>query len=68
LINITSGRIERYDTNKSFIPIKGKKWGYAPSSETETDEDATADSFDKMESWPTFELIHLKKDNINNVC
>jgi len=20
-----------------------------------------------MESWPTFELIHLKKDNINNV-
>lgn len=27
----------------------------------------TAGTFDKMESWPTFELIHLKKDNINNV-
>ena len=68
LINITSGRIERYDTNKSFLPLKNKKGGYAPSSETETDDDKTADSFDRMESWPTFELIHLEKDNINNVC
>jgi hypothetical protein len=39
------------------------------SSETETTEDEanTLATFDNIESWPTFELLQIKRDSINNL-
>jgi len=62
-------RIELYDTHFEHQGLLSTHFFHPPSSETEgTDYDeAMSHSLDNLESWPTFKLIHLKRDDVNDV-
>jgi hypothetical protein len=70
VVNVTPDRIERYDTSTLLSNQQIKCKGLDPfkpsSSETENTEDEikTVATLDTLESWPTFELISLKRDSI----
>ena len=67
MVNVTSGRIERYDTSKALEMRPTMKKGQFPQTSSGTDEDAVKDMIDNMELWPTFDLINIKRDRINDV-
>ena len=64
---MTNGRIECYDTSKA-LEIKSKfKNGQFPQTSSGTDEEAVRDMMENLDLWPTFEIIYIKRDHINNV-
>jgi len=71
VVPVTPNKIERYDTttiitNNLQIKGKGSDLFKPSSSETENteDESKTVATLDYLESWPTFELLSLKKDSM----
>lgn len=64
VVNVTANRIERYDTSKIANYSKIKDYGFfkPSSSETENTEEevSTLATLDNLESWPTFEWLHVK--------
>ena len=67
MVNVTNGRIECYDTSKA-LEIKSKfKNGQVPMTSSGTDEEAVRDMIENLDMWPSFEIINIKRDPINNV-
>lgn len=64
VVNVTANRIERYDTSTLSNHNQIKDFGFLKpsSSETENTEDevSTTATLDNLESWPTFEWLHVK--------
>ena len=67
MVNVTSGRIECFDIYKALEIKSNVKKGKFPQTSSGTDEDAVKDMIENMEQWPTFDLINIKRDPINNV-
>ena len=74
VVSVTSNRIERYDTSSVFSSSQNNSNGNPKkpsSSENETDnteDEATSlATLDNIATWPTFELLQIKRDySINN--
>ena len=67
MVNVTSGRIERYDTNKALEMKANFKGKFPHTTSSGTDEDAVNKLIDNMELWPTFDIINIKRDPVNDV-
>ena len=67
MVNVTSGRIECFDTSKALEIKSNVKKGQFPQTSSGTDEDAVKDMIDNMELWQTFDVINIKRDPVNNV-
>ena len=67
MANVTNGRIERYDTSKAVEMKANVKKGNFPQTSSGTDEDAVNQMIDNMELWPTFDVINIKRDPVNDV-
>ena len=67
MINVSSGRIERYDTTKALEMKEKFKGKFPHTTSSGTDEDAVNQLIENMEQWPMFEVINIKRDPVNDV-